>query len=114
MVVVPPAVAQSKDRGSAWVVAALLEAFDVVLAWPPVPFVRADARRLAARGRERGSTLVVAGSRWPESADLRLDVVRAAWQGVGRGHGRLEGRQLEVAAVGRGAASRERRARVCL
>jgi hypothetical protein len=114
VVVVPPTAAKSTERGFPWVTATLLEAFDVVLAWPPAPIRAADARRLAARGRERGSALLVAGPHWPEGADLRLDVVAAAWQGIGRGHGRLEGRRLEVTAVGRGAASRERRVRVCL
>ncbi|MDQ4131876.1 MAG: hypothetical protein M3179_01420 [Actinomycetota bacterium] len=110
VVVVP----SSAVRGFAWVLATLIEAFDVVLAWPLAPLRPADARRLVARGRERGSTLVVAGSHWPESADLRLEVGGTAWQGIGRGHGRLERRQLEVRAVGRGAASRERSVRVCL
>ena len=45
------------------VVAALLDAFDVVLAWAP-PHLRAVAgRRLVARARERGSVLVVCGVR---------------------------------------------------
>jgi hypothetical protein len=103
---------QHSRHGFAWVVAALLDAFDVVVAWPPAAIRAADARRLAARGRERGSALIVDGRHWPEAADLRLQVAGAAWHGVGRGHGRLEARQLEVAAVGRRAAARERRARV--
>lgn len=58
----------------AWVVATLLEGVDVVLGRPPAGGVRAaDARRLIARARERGSVLVVAGS-WPEPADVRLAV----------------------------------------
>ncbi len=103
--------------GWAWVVATLLDALDVVLAWPPSGSgsgsgsVRpADARRLAARARERGSVLVVAAGGWPEAADIRLAVVRSEWVGPGPGHGRLRARRVEVVGGGRGAASRERRA----
>src|SRR5205807_5430750 len=52
------------------VVAALLDAIDVVLAWPP-PYLRAGhARRLMARARERGAVLMVPGSF--DGADVRL------------------------------------------
>lgn len=96
------------------VVAALFDAFDVVMAWPPTGIRAAEARRLAARGRERGSTLVVVGGHWPGTADLRLAVVGASWHGVGRGHGRLHARLLEVSTGGRGAGARERRIRLWL
>jgi len=69
----------------------------------------ADARRLAARGRERGAVLVVAGTGWTEAVDVRLTVVGSTWEGIGRGHGRLLARRVEVASTGRGAAARERR-----
>ena len=104
----------SPARGSgpgswAWVVAALLDAFDVVLARPPSSGgVRAaDARRLTSRARERGAVLVVSGP-WPEGPEVQLEVVGACWEGIGRGHGRLMGRRVEVVAGGRGAAARER------
>lgn len=104
----------SPGRGSgaggwAWVVGALLDAFDVVLARPPSHVKGADARRLTARARERGVVLVVAGGSWPEPAEVQLTVATAVWEGVGRGHGRLQGRRVEVLAGGRGAAARERR-----
>ncbi|MGI9023941.1 MAG: hypothetical protein ACR2HV_12050, partial [Acidimicrobiales bacterium] len=51
----------SGPGGWPWVVAALLDAVDVVVAWPPSRLRRADAHRLVARGRERGAVLVVAG-----------------------------------------------------
>lgn len=96
-----------------WAVAALFDGFDVVLAWPPAPVRAAEARTLAARARERRSVLVVDGPGWPAAAaDLRLEAVGARWHGVGRGHGRLESRQLDVAVTGRGAATRPRRAAV--
>jgi hypothetical protein len=94
--------------GWAWVVAALVDACDVVLARPPAYVKAADARRLTARVRERGSVLVVAGA-WPEAAEVQLSVASMVWEGLGKGHGRLRGRRVEVVAGGRGAAARERR-----
>ncbi len=64
-------------------------------------------RRLAARARDRGAVLVVAGDR-VEAADVSLAMVSAAWQGVGDGHGRLSARRVEVVAGGRGSAAQER------
>ena len=95
----------------AWttVVAALLDAVDVVLVRPPPRLPAPQARRLAARARERGAVLVPLGP-WPEPADLRLVVTASAWHGLGQGHGTLRVRQVEVAVTGRGPASRERRA----
>lgn len=94
--------------GWAWVVAALADACDVVLARPPAHVKAADVRRLTARVRERGTVLVVSGA-WPEPAEVQLAVASTAWEGLGQGHGRLRGRQVEVVAGGRGAAARERR-----
>ena len=101
----------SGPGGWAWVVAALLDAFDVVLARPPSSgggLRPADARRLTARVRERGAVLVVSGA-WAEPAEVRLTLASATWEGVGQGHGRLQGRRVEVVTGGRGAAARERR-----
>jgi len=96
--------------GWGWVVAALVDAFDVVLARPPAYVKAADARRLTARTRERGAVLVVTGGGgWPEPAEVQLTVASSMWEGVGQGHGRLRGRRVEVVAGGRGAAARERR-----
>jgi hypothetical protein len=98
----------SGPGGWAWVVAALLDACDVVLARPPAALRAADARRLTARVRERGAVLVVAGA-WVEPAEVRLTLASATWEGLGQGHGRLRGRRVEVVTGGRGAAGRERR-----
>lgn len=106
---VPSVGREAGHGGWAWVVATLLEGFDVVLGRSPAGGVRAaDARRLTARARERGAVLVVAGS-WPEAVDVRLTVAGGSWEGLGRGDGRLRSRQVEVAGGGRGAAARERR-----
>jgi hypothetical protein len=100
----------SGPGGWAWVVAALLDAFDVVLARAPAGsgLRAADARRLTARVRERGAVLVVPGA-WGEPAEVRLTVASVVWEGLGQGHGRLRGRRVEVVTGGRGAAARERR-----
>lgn len=107
----------SGSGGWAWVVAALLDAVDVVLAATPSGsgLRSVDARRLTARVRERGAVLVMCGERdWPEPAEVRLAVTSTTWDGLGRGHGRLQGRRVEVVAGGRGAAARERRAHLWL
>jgi hypothetical protein len=99
----------------AWptVVAALLDAVDVVLVRPPAGLPAGQARRLAARARERGAVLVPLGT-WSEPADLRLAVAASAWHGLGQGNGRLQARWVEVVVGGRGAAGRERRVRLWL
>ena len=100
--------------GADWpaVVAALLDAVDVVLLCPPLHVRTGDARRLAARARERGAVLVVTGGAVP--ADVRLSVAHAEWEGLGRGHGRLQARRVDVVATGRGTAARPRRASLWL
>jgi hypothetical protein len=94
----------------AWptVVAAFLDAVDVVLVRSPAGLPAGLARRLAARARERGAVLVPLGA-WSEPADLRLAITASDWHGLGQGHGSLLARRVEVVASGRGAAARERR-----
>jgi hypothetical protein len=101
---------------AAWgtVVAALLDAIDVVLVQPPAWLPAAVARRLAARARERRSVLLPVGDAWPIQPDLRLAVTASQWEGLGQGFGRLEARKVEVAAAGRGAAALERRVKLWL
>ena len=43
---------------------------------------------------------------WPEGGDLALTVGAIAWEGVGRGHGHLQGRRAEVRVSGRRSAGR--------
>lgn len=105
------------EPAKAWltVVAALLDALDVVAVAPAGPVRSGHARRLSARARERGSVLVALG---PQSQafgpDVRLQVTGSSWSGLGRGHGSLAARRLEVVAGGRGAAARPRQATVDL
>lgn len=103
--------------GEHWaaVVAALLDGFDLVLLRPPARVSVGDARRLAARVRERGAVMtIVDGPRWPESADITLTAGPAEWEGLGEGHGCLTGRRLEVVSGGRRSGGRERRRTVWL
>ncbi|HEX2052445.1 MAG TPA: hypothetical protein VHJ78_01795 [Actinomycetota bacterium] len=87
------------------VVAALIDAFDVVLVdWPDVPGNM--ARRLGMRTRERKAVLLpvasgLKGRPWNEAADVRLTVGHVRWQGIGWGYGRLAARQVEVETGGR-------------
>ncbi len=103
-----------REPGESWpsVVAALLDAMDVVVVRPPGPVRGSHVRRLAARARERGAVLVPMGS-W-EGADVCLRVTRSEWHGLGAGHGYLRSRRSEVTARGRGAAARPRQAGVWL
>jgi hypothetical protein len=100
--------------GPSWpaVTAALLEGFDLVLLRTAGRVSFSDARKLEARARERRSVLAVMGDGWPGTADVRLNVVTGRWSGLEDGCGHLWGREIEVVAGGRGAASRERRARI--
>ena len=101
----------------ATVVATLLDAFEVVVARPPVGSgVRAaDGRRLTARARERGSVLVRVGNLpWPEAADVSLSVTATTWEGLGRGHGHLRARRATVEAFGRRGFTRARQAELWL
>lgn len=93
----------------AWggVAAALVDGFDVLLVQPGRGGVRpADARRLVARVRERGTVLLALGAGWPEAPDVVLEVTRARWEGIEAGHGHLRARRVRVRREGRGAAAR--------
>ena len=96
------------------VVAALIDAFDVVLVRADGRVRQGDARRLAARARERGAVLLRTGSGWQEGADVRLTVADGRWEGLGDGHGHLRARQVEVVVGGRRAAGRQQRVRLWL
>ncbi len=97
---------------SSWgaVVATLVDAFDVVLVRPCRRVGVADARRLTARARERGSVLVVLGDRatWPDAPDIGLSLASEQWHGIGDGHGHLSARHVVVDMHGRRAAARAR------
>ncbi len=112
----------------AGVVAAFVGAVDVVVMGPTHRVRVGDARRLAARARERGTILIQVaqgfragtGRARPGSgtgaieADLRLTGVEARWQGLGHGHGHLQARRVVVEAGGRRRAARPRRVELWL
>ena len=92
------------------VVSALVGGLDLVLVAPRRQVRAADARRLAARARERGSVLIRIGDApWPDRPDLELALGGATWEGPEDGYGRLRCRRAEVVATGRGRNARERR-----
>ncbi len=99
------------DHKAPAVVAALLEAFDLVLVRFPVAPAPAIARRLIARARERRSVLVLAGPgtgtgvwsgapslSWPEPPEVRLVARCCAYEGIRQGSGHLLRRRVEVVA----------------
>ncbi len=108
------AVVSTPDPGRwASVVAALVDAVDLVLVGPAR--VRpGDARRLAARARERGSVLLPVGVDWPEAPDVVVSSGAGRWEGLGQGHGHLRARRVRVTATGRREAARPRAAELWL
>ncbi len=90
--------------------AVLFDGMDIVLIRPGGTVRPGVSRRLAARVRERRVVLVVLSDqgRWPE-ADIRVSVAGGQWQGVGLGHGHLQGRRVEVVSSGRRGAVRPAR-----
>ena len=101
-------VAEPPARSVATVVAALLDAVDVVYVGADV--AGADARRLVARAREREAVLIPIRTRWPLAADVRLTVADPEWHW----RGRLVARRVHVTASGRGVYARERHASLWL
>ncbi|WAC66586.1 hypothetical protein OVA14_02050 [Agrococcus sp. SL85] len=89
--------------GRAWldVVASLAEAMPVVLAASPGRVAPTDAARLAARLRQASSTLLVAGP-WQGAATV-VRSVRAEWEGLAAGDGRIAAGSLVVEAATGGA-----------
>jgi len=85
---------------------ACLDGMDIVMVGQGVALSDADRRRLAARARERGCVMVVAGP-WP-GAHVALTVERVRWKGLGAGEGRLRERDVTVAIAGRSAGSTSR------
>lgn len=101
-------------------IAALIDAFEIVLVRTDARVRDRDARRLMARGRERGAVLVRVGedrptrAAWPVGADVGLTITSAAWEGLGSGHGHLRARRVTIEAGGRRDAARPRRSELWL
>ena len=106
------------EPGGRWpdVVAALVEAVDLVLLRLPERPPSTAVRRLSALARKHGCVLTLTGAYardWPGTR-LRLRMDDAAWEGLGDGHGVLRGRRVRVTAEGRDAPGRGRQAFVWL
>jgi hypothetical protein len=84
------------EPGELWlsVTAGLLEVATVVAVRPPGQVSEQQAERLRSRLRQKDAALVCLGD-WPRS-DATLRITGSAWFGLGRGHGHLTGRQVEV------------------
>jgi hypothetical protein len=102
------------DPGERWpdVVAALIDAVDLVLVRPPARPGPTLVRRLAALAR-RGRCVLVAAGDW-SGAQVRLRVAAAEWTGPGAGFGHLTSRLARIVATGKGAAGPGRSAWVWL
>ncbi len=88
---------------SSWgaVLAALVDAFDLILVSSTHRARARDSQRLRSRARERGSVVVDAGGVWPEVPDLVLEITQQRWSGLGDGHGVLTQRRVQVEVTGR-------------
>lgn len=109
------------NEETAWAaaVAALIDAFEVVLVRATHRVKGRDGRRLSARARERGAVLVQVSQEnnaagWTEGADVTLEVTESCWEGLADGHGHLRARRVTVVGGGRREASRPRRSELWL
>lgn len=106
------------DPGPDWptIVAALLDAFEIVVLRPPGRTSTRLQQRLAARIRERDRVMMTLGTDadFGLSPDVRLVGTAGVWEGLGWGFGHLRSRQLQVRAEGRRLAGRPRHATVWL
>ena len=111
-----PAGVRGRGAGlAADVLGAVVGGFDLVLLGPGITVTGATARRLLARMREHGTSLICALGSAPAPVaaglvpEVHLMIEQTLWTGIDDGHGRLLARQAEVTVGGRGAASRPRR-----
>lgn len=105
---VPRVEADSETWGS--VASALIDTCDVVII--RVPRDRAGVKyervvhRLVTRARQRDAVLFVLS---PFAiGDVQFRVTKTHWEGIGKGHGHLQARQIDAQVSGKASASRER------
>jgi hypothetical protein len=89
------------EPGDQWlaVTAAIADALGVIVMRPPKRASDGAITRLAARLRQRGSTLIVLGT-WPQS-EAMLTLTESDWSGIGDGHGHLEARKATITVTSR-------------
>lgn len=119
------AVVRSDERRAPAVLAALVDAFDLVVVGPDHRPDRTEVRRLLSRAQERGAVVLTfdggavarrgarrsgGGGRgaWP-GADVQLRCGAMAWSGPGDGWGHLQERRVSVTVEGRRSFDRPRR-----
>ncbi|CAG7642658.1 hypothetical protein SIM91_02345 [Rhodococcus opacus] len=91
------------------VAAILLDGVDlVILGLSGAAVTPSRARAVVARARSKGAVLLVTEGRW-DGVDLRIESRVAGYSGLGEGHGRVTGIQLDVAAAGKGFQRRTQR-----
>lgn len=111
------AVVRSDERRAPQVLAALVDAFDVVVIGDEHRPDRSEIRRLQSRARERGAVLLRLARSVPDfwasgyrdreqdgdgwGADVRLKCGPPTWSGTGQGWGHLTARRTTVTARGR-------------
>ena len=101
---------------AAVVIHALTAGVDLILVGPDIKLRSDHGRKIVARMRESGASVIVVGKAAFRNfrPDIRLRVTQASWTGIELGHGRLASRKLEVERLGRGADSNLRRELVWL
>ncbi|MBX3099742.1 MAG: hypothetical protein KF761_09190 [Salinibacterium sp.] len=99
--------------GDQWlaVTAAIADVMGVVVIRPPKRATDSSIARLAARLRQRGTTLLVLGS-WPQT-EAMFSLSHSEWHGIGDGHGHLTAREVTITVTSR-TASRPRSTRLWL
>lgn len=99
--------------GEQWlaVTAAIADIMGVVVTRPPKRANDSSVARLAARLRQRGTTMLVLGA-WP-GTEAMLSLSESRWHGIGDGHGHLAAREATVTVTHR-LAGRPRSARLWL
>ncbi|WP_394940489.1 hypothetical protein [Psychromicrobium sp. YIM B11713] len=87
--------------GEHWlgVSAALIDVVSALLLNPPAQPSTGQTARLGARLRQRGAVLICQ-TPWPQ-AEAELSAAATHWQGLGEGHGQLNGQHITVAATWR-------------
>ncbi|MBS1838372.1 MAG: hypothetical protein JST64_11835, partial [Actinobacteria bacterium] len=106
-------VVRADERQIPSVLAALVDAFDVVVVGAGCRLDRSEVRRLVPRARERGAVLLrlhgsAGGSDpWP-GPDVELVCESSSWSGPGEGWGHLSSRRVRVLLGGRRALDRPR------
>jgi hypothetical protein len=84
------------------VTAALVDAFELTLVVDQPRLSGTRMRKLVSRNRERGGVLMrVGGADWPDAPDVTVAVAGSVWTGLGRGHGVLRSRRVDLAVSGR-------------